>query len=285
MNKLTITIALLVAGTLLLAYTGRSKLTSKEKISMEKKITQNAGRTQLGNFAPEFAHYNDDILFGENWNNTDLDLKTRSLLTVNTLVAQGITDDSLIYHLQNAKNHGVTRAEIAAAITHTAFYAGWPKAWAAFRLAKQVWTDDISAMTEKEKYQKTIFFPIGKPNDAYAQYFVGQSYLAPISTEQVTFFNVTFEPKCRNNWHIHHATKGGGQMLLAVGGRGYYQEWGKAPIEMNPGDVIHIPAGVKHWHGAAPDSWFSHLAFELSGENTSNEWLEPVSDEEYNKLK
>ncbi len=256
----------------------------QENKPMNKKIVQTAGRAQLGNFAPEFAHYNDDVLFGENWNNTDLDLKTRSLLTVISLMSQGITDSSLKYHLQNAKNHGVTKAEIAAAITHTAFYAGWPKAWATFNLAKEVWTDKEPALTEKEKYQKTIFFPIGKPNDAFAKYFVGQSYLAPISTEQVTFFNVTFEPKCRNNWHIHHATQGGGQMLVAIGGRGYYQEWGKTPIEMKPGDVIHIPANVKHWHGAAPDSWFSHLAFELPGENASNQWLEAVSDEEYGKL-
>lgn len=269
----------------LVAIPSYAKKIQEKKSMPTKKIVQTAGRTQLGDFAPEFAHYNDDVLFGENWNNTDLDLKTRSLLTVISLMSQGITDSSLKYHLQNAKNHGVTKAEIAAAITHTAFYAGWPKAWATFNLAKEVWTDKEPALTEKDKYQKTIFFPIGKPNDAYAKYFVGQSYLAPISTEQVTFFNVTFEPKCRNNWHIHHATKGGGQMLVAIGGRGYYQEWGKAPIEMKPGDVIHIPANVKHWHGAAPDSWFSHLAFELAGENTSNEWLEAVTDEEYGKLK
>ena len=262
-----------------------AKKIQEKKTMATKKIVQTAGRTQLGDFAPEFAHYNDDVLFGENWNNTDIDLKTRSLLTVTTLMAQGITDSSLTYHLQNAKNNGVTKEEIAAAITHVAFYAGWPKAWATFNLAKQVWNDKTPAPTEKDKYQKTIMFPIGKPNDAYAKYFVGQSYLAPISTEQVTFYNVTFEPKCRNNWHIHHATKGGGQMLVAVGGRGYYQEWGKAPIEMKPGDVIHISANVKHWHGAAPDSWFSHLAFELEGENTSNEWLEAVTDEEYGKLK
>lgn len=269
----------------LVAIPSYAKKIQENKPMKTKKIVQTAGRTQLGDFAPEFAHYNDDILFGENWNNTDLDLKTRSLLTVISLMSQGITDSSLKYHLQNAKNHGVTKAEIAAAITHTAFYAGWPKAWATFNLAKEVWTDKEPALTEKDKYQKTIFFPIGKKNDAYAKYFVGQSYLAPISTEQVTFYNVTFEPKCRNNWHIHHATKGGGQMLVAIGGRGYYQEWGKAPIEMKPGDVIHIPANVKHWHGAAPDSWFSHLAFELEGENTSNEWLEAVTDEEYGKLK
>ncbi len=252
---------------------------------MPKKIVQTAGRTQLGDFAPEFAHYNDDILFGENWNNTDLDLKTRSLLTVTALMAQGITDDSLKAHLKNAQNHGVTKAEIAAVITHTAFYAGWPKAWATLRLAKEIWTNPTPALTEKEKYQQTLFFPIGKPNTAFARYFKGQSYLAPISTQQVTFFNVTFEPGCRNNWHIHHADKGGGQLLVAVGGRGYYQAWGKDPVEMTPGTVIHIPANVKHWHGAAPDSWFSHLAFEIAGENTSTEWLEEVADEPYRKLK
>ena len=110
------------------------------------------------------------------------------------------------------------------------------------------------------------------------------SYLAPISKEQIPFSNVTFEPGCRNNWHIHHATKGGGQMLVCVAGKGWYQEEGKPAVQMLPGDVIHIPANVKHWHGAAADSWFAHLAFEVPGENTSNEWLEPVTDEEYNRL-
>ena len=140
-------------------------------------------------------------------------------------------------------------------------------------------------MLTLQEYSKTIIFPIGNTNDAYAKYFIGQSYIAPISTEQVKIYNVTFEPKCRNNWHIHRAKSGGGQMLIAVGGRGYYQEWGKEPIEMKPGDVINIPANVKHWHGAAPDSWFSHLAVEVDGVETSNEWLEPVTDEEYSKLK
>ena len=128
-------------------------------------------------------------------------------------------------------------------------------------------------------------FPIGEPNDAYAQYFSGKSYLKYLSTEQVTMFNVTFEPKCRNNWHIHHAKKGGGQILVCVAGRGWYQEWGKDAIEMHPGDVVNIPEGVKHWHGAAKDSWFQHLAVEVPGEGIANEWCEPVSDEDYNKLK
>ena len=129
-----------------------------------------------------------------------------------------------------------------------------------------------------------MIFPIGQPNDAYAQYFIGQSYLAPVSSEQVGINNVTFEPGCRNNWHIHHATKGGGQLLVCVAGTGWYQEWGKPVRLLRPGDVVNIPAGVKHWHGATADSWFAHLAIEVPGEKTSNEWLEPVTDEEYNKL-
>lgn len=252
---------------------------------MAEKIIQTAGKQQLGEFAPEFAHYNDDVLFGENWNNQDIDVKTRSIITVVSLMSQGITDSSLKYHLQNAKNHGVTQKEMAAIITHVAFYAGWPKAWAVFNLAKEVYVETGYGLTEKDRYQNSIFFPVGNPNDAYAKYFVGQSYLAPISTEQVPIFNVTFEPGCRNNWHIHHAKSGGGQMLICVGGRGYYQEWGKAPVEMTPGKVINIPAEVKHWHGAAPDSWFSHLAVEIKGEDTSNEWLEAVSSEDYGKLR
>lgn len=249
------------------------------------KIVQTAGRSQLGDFAPDFAHYNDDVLFGENWNNQDISAKTRSIITVVALMSQGITDSSIKYHLQNAQKHGVSKEEIAAVITHTAFYAGWPKAWATFNIAKEVWNEKTPALSEKDKYAQTIMFPIGEPNTAYAKYFIGQSYLAPISLEQVKIFNVTFEPKCRNNWHIHKAKKGGGQMLIAVGGRGYYQEEGKAPIEMKPGDVVNIPANVKHWHGAAPDSWFSHLAVEIDGVETENVWLKSVSDEEYNKLK
>ena len=125
---------------------------------------------------------------------------------------------------------------------------------------------------------------MGEPNDAYAQYFSGRSWLAPLATAQVPTSNVTFEPGCRNHWHIHHAEAGGGQMLICVGGRGYYQEWGQPAVEMRPGDVVNIPAGMKHWHGAAPDSWFAHLALSVPGEGCANEWLEPVCDEDYGKL-
>ena len=124
----------------------------------------------------------------------------------------------------------------------------------------------------KAKHQSEMVFPIGASNDGFAQYFSGKSYLAPLSTAQAGIYNVTFEPGCRNNWHIHHAAKGGGQILVCVAGRGYYQEWGKVPRELHPGDVVNIPPEVKHWHGAAPDCWFSHLAVEVPGEGTSNEW-------------
>ena len=251
---------------------------------MSKKITQTAGRDQLGGFAPMFAHLNDDVLFGEVWNEDALDLKTKCIITVVSLMASGITDSSIGYHLQNAKNNGVTKAEIAAVITHATMYTGWPKGWAVFRLAKEIWNEDDPAATGKDAFQNSIFFPIGEENP-YGQFFVGRSYLAPLSTQQVPVFNVTFEPGCRNNWHIHRAASGGGQMLICVGGRGWYQELGKEPLEMTPGTVVNIPANVKHWHGAAADSWFSHLAIEVNGEDCSNEWLEPVSDEDYSKLK
>ncbi len=137
----------------------------------------------------------------------------------------------------------------------------------------------------KTAHANAMVFPIGEPNDGFAQYFIGQSYLATLSSEQVGIYNVTFEPGCRNNWHIHHADKGGGQILVCIAGRGYYQEEGKTARELHPGDVVNIPAGVKHWHGAAPDSWFSHLAVEVPGENIKNEWCEAVSEDEYGKLR
>ena len=127
-------------------------------------------------------------------------------------------------------------------------------------------------------------FPRGGENTAYAKYFIGTSYLNMLTTEGVPIGNVTFEPGCRNNWHIHHAKEGGGQILLVTGGRGWYQEWGQPARQLHAGDVVVIPAGVKHWHGAAKDSWFAHLAVEVPGVETSNEWLEPVDDSQYGKL-
>lgn len=133
-------------------------------------------------------------------------------------------------------------------------------------------------------FKEMSVFPAGNTNDAFAQYFVGQSYLNMLLTEPISIGNVTFEPKCRNNWHIHEAEKGGGQILIVTAGEGWYQEWGKQARELKPGDVVNIPAGVKHWHGAAEDSWFQHLAIEIPGENSVTQWCEPVSDQEYSKL-
>jgi 4-carboxymuconolactone decarboxylase len=265
-------------------YAIEMSIVEKEEIDMA--VKQTAGRTQLGEFAPEFAELNDDVLFGQVWSREDkLSLRDRSLVTVTALLSQGLTDSSFQYHLMCAKDNGITKEEIAEIITHAAFYAGWPKAWAAFNMAKEVWNEDEESDSAKEKHEKSMFFPIGQPNDAFSKYFTGQSYLALLSENQVGIHNVTFEPGCRNNWHVHHADKGGGQILICVAGRGYYQEWGKDAQLMLPGDVIHIPAGVKNWHGAAHDSWFSHLAIAVPGENGSNEWLEAVSDDQYNHLK
>jgi quercetin dioxygenase-like cupin family protein len=127
-------------------------------------------------------------------------------------------------------------------------------------------------------------FPRGEKNDAFARYFIGQSYLNMLTTVGVVIGNVTFEPGCRNYWHIHHATKGGGPILLATAGSGWYQAEGEEPVSLEPGVVVQVPAGKKHWHGAKADSWFTHIAVEVPGEDTGNEWLEPVTDEEYDKL-
>ena len=242
-------------------------------------VKQTAGRDSLGTFAPKFAALNDDVLFGEVWaREGQLSLKMRSIMTISALVSKGQLDSSFQFHVANARNNGVTRGEMAARLTHLAFYAGWPNAWAAFRIAVEVYRDDDGA--------DGGLFGIGAPNDAYAQYFVGKSYLKPLTDPKETVFmaNVTFERGCRNNWHIHCAEQGGGQILLCTGGRGWYQEQGKDARELFPGDTVTIPAGVKHWHGAAKDSWFSHVAVECPGKGTTTEWCEPVGAEDYDAL-
>ena len=246
-------------------------------------VKQTAGRDSLNDFAPKFAELNDDVLFGEVWSREDkLSLKLRSIVTMTALISKGIVDNSLMYHLTTAKKNGVTRTEMAEILTHLAFYAGWPNAWAAFRMAKEVYAEEAEAGAEEHGG----FFGMGEPNVSYAKYFIGQSYLKPLTDPKETVFiaNVTFEPGCRNNWHTHHADKGGGQLLICVDGEGWYQEEGKPAQSLKPGDVVTIPPEVKHWHGAKKDCWFSHLAVEVPGENTSNEWCEPVTDQEYQQL-
>ena len=130
----------------------------------------------------------------------------------------------------------------------------------------------------RESLGASSAFPLGEPNTAFAQYFIGNSFLAPLAGGVA---NVTFEPGCRNNWHVHHGER---QVLVCTGGRGWYQEWGQPARRLKPGDVVNIPTGVKHWHGATKDSWFQHIAIAVPGEECGNEWLEPVSDEDYSKL-
>ncbi len=243
-------------------------------------IKQTAGRDRLGDLAPKFAELNDDVLFGEVWSREDkLSLRDRSMITVTALMAKGVFDSSLKSHLETAKKNGITKTEMVEVITHLAFYCGWPNAWAVFNMLGDVYGDE-------EPSGHGGMFGMGEPNTAYAKYFIGNSYLKPLAKSEeskISISNVTFEPRCRNNWHIHHAKSGGGQMLICVEGEGWYQEEGKPAQSLKPGDVVIIPANVKHWHGAK-NCWFSHLAVEVPGEETSNEWLEPVTDEEYDKL-
>ena len=243
-------------------------------------VKQTAGRDALNDFAPKFAELNDDVLFGEVWSREGmLSLKMRSVVTLTALISKGITDSSLKYHLTTAKANGITKNEMAEILTHLAFYAGWPNAWAAFRMAKEVYADG-----DAEAHGG--IFGLGEPSTAYAKYFTGSSYLKPLTVPGETVFlaNVTFEPGCRNNWHIHHASSGGGQILICVDGEGWYQEEGKEAVSLTPGMVVTIPANVKHWHGAKVGSCFSHIAVEVPGSDCSNEWCEPVSDEWYNAL-
>lgn len=243
---------------------------------------QTAGRERLGTLAPKFAELNDDVLFGEVWSREDkLSARDRSMITIAALFSAGLYPQ-LKSHLILGKEHGVTKEEAVEIATQLAFYCGWPKAWSTFPMIQEVYGDDNESATGIPSGLSA--FPMGKKNDAFAKYFIGQSWLAPLTLEQVPTFNVTFEPGCRNNWHIHHADKGGGQLLICVYGRGWYQEWGKEARELHPGDVVNIPAGVKHWHGAAKDSWFQHIAQEIPGENGKTEWCEAVDDEHYNKL-
>ncbi len=139
----------------------------------------------------------------------------------------------------------------------------------------------------KDTFEQNNMFGTGEANTAFAEYFIGESFLNPLTDPKKGPFaaNVTFEPGCRNNWHIHHAKSGGGQLLICTAGEGWYQEEGKDAVSLQEGSVVMISANIKHWHGAKKDSWFSHIAVEVPGEECKNEWCEPVSDEQYRKLK
>lgn len=240
---------------------------------------QTAGREQLGKLAPKFAALNDDVLFGEVWSReSELSLRDRSMITISALMAQGLFPQ-LKSHFIIGKQHGITKSEAVEIVTQLAFYSGWAKAWSAFSLIEEVYGDDEAVSVHGG------VFGLGEPNTAFASYFDGKSYLNPLAkTDHLFIANVTFEPGCRNHWHIHEADKNGGQILICVEGEGWYQEEGKEAQSLKAGDVITIPAGIKHWHGAKSDSWFAHIAVEVPGENTSTKWLEPVDESAYHML-
>lgn len=239
---------------------------------------QTAGRKILGELAPKFASLNDDVLFGEVWSREDkLSLKTRSMITISALMAQGLFPQ-LKSHLILGKEHGVTKEEVVEIITQLAFYCGWPKAWSAFGLVEEVYQTSDNVLHGG-------IFGMGEPNTGFSKYFIGNSYLKKLTDNVLPIFNVTFEPGCRNNWHTHKAKTGGGQVLIVVEGEGWYQEENEKPIKLKVGDIVAIKPNIKHWHGATKDSWFSHLAIEVPGTETSTEWLEEVNDKEYNNLR
>lgn len=229
-------------------------------------------------FAPQTDYYLKAHLFGDIFARNNLTFADREIVTVSAISALPGCEPQLKAHVSGARNMGVSDAalhEIPAVLTAT---VGETEAFRAQQAVAAIFGEENTAI-------KTVDFniwPKGEPNTAYAQYFIGNSYLAPLNAENGGPVNVTFEPRCRNNWHIHHNQV---QVLVCVAGRGWYQEWGKPAVEMTPGTVITIPAEAKHWHGAARDSWFQHLTYHTHiTDGASNEWLEPVTDEVYNQL-
>lgn len=208
---------------------------------------------KLFEFAPAIDEYLKAHLFGDIFARDNVDWQTRELATIAMLASRDGVESQLNSHINIGKHNGLTDDQVAEIL-------------------------DIAGETGA----KSVLFGFGTENIAYAKYFIGKSYLQPLTSEGISSANVTFEPRCRNNWHIHHKT---GQTLFVVAGRGWYQEWGKSAQELKAGDVVNIPEGVKHWHGAAKDSWFTHIAISVPNEGASAEWLEPVTDEEYDKLK
>lgn len=212
----------------------------------------------LFDFHPQLDEYLKAHLFGDIFERDNLDWRTREIVTIAALAARPETEPQLKAHIAIGKGNGISD-EQAAEIVRRVQLPQDPK--------------DLPADWSP--------IPVGEPNTAYAKFFIGRSYLHKLTLDQVPAFGVTFEPGCRNNWHVHHAKTGGGQMLIVTAGEGYYQEWGKPARRIVKGDTVNIPAGVKHWHGAAPDSWFQHIALEVPGTEQSNEWLEPVDTAAY----
>lgn len=228
-------------------------------------------------FAPATDYYLKAHLFGDIFARNNLTFAERELVTVSALAGIEGAEPQLKAHVSGARNMGLTDAEIHSIPATLAARGFAESAYRASKAVAEVYGEPFSG-------ERPLPFPKGGENTAYAKYFIGTSYLAPLASGEgrLPVSNVTFEPRCRNNWHIHN---GGGQILICVSGRGWYQEWGKPARRLRPGDVVDIPAGVKHWHGAAADSWFQHIAISVPAEGASTEWLEPVADADYDRLK
>ena len=235
--------------------------------------TKVSGRAFNYDFSPAEDYYLKAHLFGDIFARDNLTFADRELITVSALSGLENVMPQLQAHVRGALNMGLTEAQLRSI----------PEALKAGGLLSEASRAEaaIAAVVDgQQKPYSTSVWPLGEPNTAYAQYFIGNSYLALMDGGMV---NVTFEPRCRNNWHIHHKQV---QVLVCVAGRGWYQEWDKEPVELKPGMVIEIPEGVKHWHGAANDSWMQHLTYHKDAQKgASTEWLEPVTDDIYNKLK
>lgn len=240
--------------------------------------TQLSGKPFNYAFAPATDYYLKAHLFGDIFASDVLTHAEREMVTVAALSAIEGVEPQLKAHVAGSRRMGVADEQLKAIPAVLAEKVG---AVEAYRAGKAVAEEFGEAFADGKPVENQIF-PKGELNTAYAKYFIGNSYLAPLLREGLPMSNVTFEPRCRNNWHVHHR---GGQILICVGGEGWYQEWGKPAQKLHPGDVVNIPAEVKHWHGAAADSWFQHIAIAVPADGASNEWLEPVTDEEYDKMK
>ncbi len=229
-------------------------------------------------FAPATDYYLKAHLFGDIFARDVLTHSEREIATVSALAAMPGVEAQLKSHVSGSRNMGVTDAQLHALPGLLRTRVGEMEGHRAAKAVAEVFGEKF----DEGKPLGNAVFPKGEPNTAFAKYFTGNSYLATVLGEgKLPVYNVTFEPRCRNNWHIHHR---GGQVLICVGGEGWYQEWGKPARRLRPGDTVSVPPETKHWHGAAAKSWFAHLAIEIPAEGATNEWLEPVSDAEYDVL-
>ena len=254
----------------------------KKGTEIQAKLT---GRAYKYEFAPATDYYLKAHLFGDIFARDNLSHSDRELVTIGALSALEGVEPQRKSHVAGSMNLGLTKEKLRSIPATLREKVGEAESVRAAETIAEVLGEKVDP--KAGTFAHGSYFGMGAPNDAYAKYFVGQSYLKRLTRQgdPIGISNVTFEPGCRNNWHIHHAKTGGGQVLIAVEGEGWVQEWGKPAVRLRPGDIYEIPQGVKHWHGAAKDSWFSHLAFDVPGTEASNEWLEPVSDAEYGKLK